>query len=111
MKTIEVFISEEAVDDLEAGKAFYDEKEQGVGEYFIDCLLADLGSLKFYAGIHSKHFGCFRMLAKRFPFAIYYNFLESSVEVLAVLDTRKNPACLTKQIYARKDPGKKVESR
>ena len=107
MKIIEVFISEEAVEDLEAGKAFYDEKEQGVGEYFIDCLLADLGSLRFYAGIHGKHFGCFRMLSKRFPFAIYYCFVESAVEVLAVLDTRRNPACLTKQVIERKDKRKK----
>lgn len=25
-----------------------------------------------YAGVHSKLFGCYRMLAKRFPYAIYY---------------------------------------
>ncbi|PIP05580.1 MAG: hypothetical protein COX52_11250 [Syntrophobacterales bacterium CG23_combo_of_CG06-09_8_20_14_all_48_27] len=107
MKTIEVFISEEAVDDLEAGKAFYDEKEQGVGEYFIDCLLSDLGSLRYYAGIHGKHFGCYRMLSKRFPFAIYYCFVKSAVELLAVLDTRRNPACLSKQVSERKDQRKK----
>ncbi|MBF0548255.1 MAG: type II toxin-antitoxin system RelE/ParE family toxin [Candidatus Riflebacteria bacterium] len=108
MKAVEVLISEEAVDDLEAGKAFYDEIELGVGEYFIDCLLADFGSLRFYGGIHEKHFGCFRMLAKRFPFAIYYNFVKSVVTVIGVLDTRRNPAWLRKQVIERKDKRTKI---
>lgn len=35
-------------------------------------LCRSLESLHLYAGIHSLHFGCHRLLAKRFPFAIYY---------------------------------------
>ena len=67
MKVKEVIVLYEAAEDLEAGRKFYDEREYGVGDYFIDCVLSDLASLKIYAGIHSVRFGFQRMLAKRFP--------------------------------------------
>ena len=40
-----VVVLDEAAEDLEAGKAFYDSREQGIGDYFIDSLLADIDSL------------------------------------------------------------------
>ncbi|MBW6519938.1 MAG: hypothetical protein K0A99_02855 [Desulfoarculaceae bacterium] len=67
MKIKEVFILEEAFDDLNEGKVFYDLQETGVGEYFWDCLVADMESLIVYAGIHSKKFGLFQMFSMRFP--------------------------------------------
>ena len=36
---------EEAAQDLDAGKAFYDFNAQGIGLYFIDSLLSDIESL------------------------------------------------------------------
>jgi len=59
MKIKEVFILEEAFDDLSQGKAFYDLQEAAVGDYFWDCLITDIESLIIYAGIHSKKFGLF----------------------------------------------------
>ena len=55
-------------DDLKAGKSFYDSCEIGVGDYFVESLLADLHSLKLYGGIHLRQFGFYRMLSKRLPF-------------------------------------------
>ena len=52
MKIREVIISDESIADLDAGKAFYNSREMGVGDYFIDCLIADLEGLSFFAGIH-----------------------------------------------------------
>lgn len=54
--------------------------------------LADLDSLQIYGGIHSVHFGYYRMLAKRFPFAIYYRIEDDIAKVYAILDWRRNPA-------------------
>jgi len=45
MKIKEVYILKEAVDDLNEGKTFYDLQEQGVGDYFWDCIIADIESL------------------------------------------------------------------
>lgn len=78
MKIKDVLILEEAVIDLEEGKYFYDMQEVGVGDYFWDSLLADIESLVIYAGIHKTIFSFQRMLAKRFPYAIYYEIEEKS---------------------------------
>ncbi|SHE33091.1 hypothetical protein SAMN02745206_00130 [Desulfacinum infernum DSM 9756] len=73
MKTVrDVVVLKEVANDLNDGKAFYDRREPGVGDYFWDSLLSDIESLVLYAGIHPKEYGFFRMLAKRFPYAIYY---------------------------------------
>ena len=45
MRVEEVIILDDAVVDLESGKAFYDEREYGIGDYFIDCIFSDLTSL------------------------------------------------------------------
>jgi hypothetical protein len=71
MRIRAVIVLEEAEEDLEAGRSFYDEREPGIGRYFLDCLMSDLESLRLHAGIHSIHFGFHRLLSGRFPFAIY----------------------------------------
>ena len=67
-----VVILEDAAEDIEAGRHFYESREAGIGEYFVESILSDLGSLVLYAGIHPTHFGFQRMLSKRFPFGVYY---------------------------------------
>jgi hypothetical protein len=37
-------------------------------------------------------FGYHRLLAKRFPFAVYYRVIDNAVIVFAVLDCRRNPS-------------------
>ncbi len=72
MRINDVFILDEAVDDLNEGKAFYDLQATGIGDYFWDCLISDIESLIIYAGIHSEKLGLFQMFAKRFPYTIDY---------------------------------------
>lgn len=38
------------------------------------------------------------MLAKRFPYAIYYDVFEAAIIVIAVLDLQRNPAWIRKQL-------------
>jgi len=97
----EVIVLDEAADDLQVGKAFYDEIEYGVGDYFIDCLLSDIAALKMYAGIHSRHFGFLRMLSKRFPFCIYYEIEDDIGVVVAILDMRMNPESIRSILQSR----------
>ena len=72
-----VIFLEEASYDLETGKEFYESKESGIGFYFATSLLSDISSLLLYPGVHPTFFGFFRMLSKRFPFAIYCDIQES----------------------------------
>ncbi|MGZ5051741.1 MAG: type II toxin-antitoxin system RelE/ParE family toxin [Methylobacter sp.] len=94
----ELVVLEQVAFDLRQGKLFYDNARQGVGDYFFDSIIADIESLRLYAGIHNRHFGLYRMLAKRFPFAIYYDVFETAIVVIAVLDLRRNPIELRKQL-------------
>jgi plasmid stabilization system protein ParE len=89
-----VRILDEAERDIVEGFRFYEAQDRGLGDYFLDSIFSDIDSLQLYAGIHSRHFGYFRLLSKRFPFAIYYRVVGRSVRVHAVLDCRRDPARL-----------------
>jgi hypothetical protein len=102
MKIIDVFILEEAFDDLTEGKAFYDMQETGVGDYFWDCLISDIESLIIYAGIHSKKFDLYHMFSKRFPYTIYYEVTDNIAYVVAVLPMRRDPSRIMKDIETRR---------
>ena len=61
---------ESAKEDLREGWRFYERNATGLGDYFLDCIQADVRSLTIYAGVHETADGFHRMLSKRFPFAI-----------------------------------------
>ena len=78
--------------DLIDGFWFYEHQSKGLGNYFLDSIFSDIESLHLYAGIHTLHFGYHRLLAKRFPFAVYYRLQNDKIKIYAVLDCRRNPA-------------------
>ena len=96
-----VVLLTEAVEDLEQARRFYDDREAGVGAYCVTSLLADLESLALFHGIHRPQHGCLRMLAGRFPFGIYYLEAENETRVVAVLDLRRNPSWIRRQVTGR----------
>lgn len=101
MKFRSVHVLDEAELDLLAGESFYNDREMGLGDYFVDCLISDLSSLQHFAGIHASHFGCYRLISKRFPYAIYYELEEERVVVFAILDMRRNPNTIRKLVSER----------
>jgi hypothetical protein len=84
-----------AVQDLHRGREFYARQGDSLGDYFLDSLFSDIDSLELYAGVHAKVFGYHRLLAKRFPFAVYYKIDRDVCIVWRVLDCRQNPAKTT----------------
>lgn len=99
---MKIFLTRSAEQDLLDGYSFYERQESGVGTYFLDSLFADIDSLVLYAGIHSKPDGRFhRTLAKRFPYAVYYQMDGESVTVVAILDCRRNPVLIRNALIER----------
>lgn len=96
-----VVVLAEAAEDIEQAGEFYDAQEPGIGDYCADSLVADIESLALYHGIHSHHFGLFRMLADRFPFGIYYRETDIETQVIAVLDLRQDPNWIRKELAWR----------
>ncbi len=87
-----VRILDSALHDLDRGRMFYDRQGEGLGAYFLDSLFSEIDSLVLFAGIHRKVFAFHRLLARRFPYAVYYRM--ESVEVVViwrVLDLRQAP--------------------
>lgn len=92
---MKVRILASAGQDLLDGYRFYESLQPGIGERFLESMFADIDALAVTAGVHSIHFGGFhRLLAKRFPFAIYYRVTADTAVVYAVLDCRRSPAWL-----------------
>jgi hypothetical protein len=82
-----------AFNDLAAGRAFYESQGHGLGDYFFDSVFSDIDSLSLYGGIHPRVLGYHRLLAHRFPYAVYYKMdADGSVLVFRVLDCRQDPA-------------------
>jgi plasmid stabilization system protein ParE len=88
---VKVQVLDDAAADLADGYQFYERQADGVGEYLLDSLWSDILSLRIYAGMHVMQNGYYRLLAKRFPFAVYYKVESNTARVYAVLDCRRNP--------------------
>ena len=86
-----VELRDEAREDLVDGAWFYGRQRAGLGEYFVDCVAADLATLESTFGVYEMAFGFHRKLVDRFPFAIYYLVGGFYVDVVAVLDCRQDP--------------------
>ncbi len=96
-----VAVLSDAAEDIERARDFYEFNESGVGYYFVDSIMADIESLALFHGIHAKHLGSHRVLASRFPFGIYYEETPSTSYVFAVLDMRRSPLWIRKELDRR----------
>lgn len=99
---MKVRILRPALEDLADGRRFYDRQQAGVGAYFFDSLFSEIDSLERRAGIHPIRFGYHRLLARRFPHAVYYRVIGGEAVVFRVFDCRRDPAWIRK---ALKDTG------
>ena len=92
-------ILEFARNDLIEGFYFYENKEKGLGDYFLANLYSDIESLKVFGGIHRKAYREFhRALSKRFPFAIYYTVEVDMIRIRAVVDCRRRPSWIRRHL-------------
>lgn len=96
-------ISEDALDDLNEGFLFYDAQAPGLGDYFTSCLRADIESLRISAGVHRiVEEDYHRLLSRVFPYGIFYTFKPPTVTIWAVVDLRRDPEWIAKQVRNRK---------
>lgn len=95
---MKILLSDHALLDLEAGFFFYESQGRGVGRYFISSLTSDIDSLLISAGTHRVVYGYNRALSKRFPFAIYYRVEDDTIRIRRVLDCRRNPTWIRRNV-------------
>lgn len=98
---MKVEILPSARDDLAAGFAFYERQKTGLGASFLESLFADIDTLALHAGIHRKVFGTHRLLARTFPFAVYYGVVNQTAQVKAILDCRRDPHWIRQKLSGK----------
>lgn len=87
-----VNLSESALGDLIEGWRFYEEQDDGLGDYFEQSMLQELETLESAGGIHRLVHGRHRLICTTFPYAVYYRMEPSGdVSVLRILDCRRDP--------------------
>jgi len=84
--------------DLINGASFYEKQSQNLGKCFLDSMYLEIESLYLYKGIHIKISSYYRLLAKKFPYAIYYNYDKNYIRIYAVLDCRSNPRNISQRL-------------
>ena len=92
-------ILDQAEQDLIEGFHFYEEQQPGLGSYFLANLYADIESLQIYGGTHSRQYKAYyRLLSKRFPFAVFYTVRNNTAFIYAVVDCRRDPAWIRSKL-------------
>jgi hypothetical protein len=99
---VRIQILTQAKEDLLDGYLFYERQEPGIGDYFLDSLSADIDSLLRQHGCHREFFGFHRMLARVFPFSIYYRVVGNVIFVDDVVDQRRNPESIKRLLLSLK---------
>jgi plasmid stabilization system protein ParE len=97
---VDIRLLETARDDLRTAWLFYERQRPGLGDRFLDAIEADVQALTLYAGIHLQLDEFYRMLIKRFPFAVYYLIEESTIDIYAILDCRRDPISIRARMEA-----------
>jgi len=97
----QVIVLEEAAEDIEAARDFYNAIELGVGDYFLRHIVEDIEQLTTLSSIHGLHFGFHRMFSEKFPFGIYYRETPDVTQVFAIFDLRREPTWIRAELHSR----------
>ena len=96
-----VTLSDHTLSDATACALFYERQEQGADDYFATHLEAALDSLALIHGIHPRKGKLFWMLLPKFPHAIFYREYPDTTEVVAIIDQRRDPRWIRRQLRTR----------
>lgn len=100
-KINDIVVLEDAAEDMTEGRHFYEKQKQSLGIYFWDSIVSDIESLTIYSGVHEKHFGLYRLLSRRFPYAIYYEISDAIAYVIAILPVKRSPIWISNKMRKR----------
>ena len=94
MKIYKVRIKENALQDIQEITDWYNTKQKGLGNRFLDTAIKQINNLNKYAfsfPVRYKNFRC--MLISKFPYMVHYNIdiSKEQVDVYAVISTSRNP--------------------
>ncbi|MEW6360033.1 MAG: type II toxin-antitoxin system RelE/ParE family toxin [Planctomycetota bacterium] len=88
----ELVIAPEAVQDISEAYEWYENCRRGLGEEFLSCVEASIQRICRTPELHAKvHEEYRRVLVRRFPYAIFYEYTGGTVTAYCVFHTSRNP--------------------
>jgi plasmid stabilization system protein ParE len=89
----ELIIAPEAEEDIAEGYGWYERQRVGLGEDFLGsvdaCIQAICRTPQMHALFHQNYR---RALVRRFPYAVFYEYVDATVIVYCVFHTSLDPA-------------------
>ncbi len=89
----DLILAPEAQRDLAEAYDWYEDRRVGLGEEFLSrvdaCIRGILRNPKMYSMVHESFH---RRLVRRFPYAVFYEFVDGRVTVYCVFHTARDPA-------------------
>jgi len=94
-----VILVPEAVADVAEGVSWYEQKDPGLGDQFIECLEEAYNKIADNPLHYPLRFDSFRrILIRKFPYAIYYEHDDQTVLVHYVFHCSQAPERLTERL-------------
>ena len=91
--TLRVVLRPEALAELEEARAWYEERDLGLGEEFYRCVEAVVEGARRspdqYPCVHGE---VRRGLVRRFPYGVFYMVTDDTIVILAVFHASRDPA-------------------
>jgi plasmid stabilization system protein ParE len=89
----------EAVEEVDVAYAWYDEQRAGLGEEFFAALLAQLERIEQNPqGWAVGYRGIRACPMRRFPYVVYYRFLNESIDIVAVQHGHRSPRAWRRRV-------------
>ncbi len=87
-----LILAPEAERDISEAYGWYEERRPGLGEEFLSCVDACIQAICRMPKLHAKvHEDYRRALVRRFPYAIFYEYVEGTVTVYCTFHTSRDP--------------------
>jgi len=88
----ELAVAPEAEQDIGEAYGWYEDRRPGLGEEFLSCVDACIQTLCRMPELHARvHQEYRRALVRRFPYAVFYEYVGGTVTVYCVLHTSRDP--------------------
>ena len=98
---MKISVLSQAEGHLDEGYEWYKRQARGPGDYFLRSMYAEIESLHKLAGIHRRSYGKHCLKAGKFPLGIFYAIHGDTVEVCAVIDLRRRPSWIRRELGGR----------
>ncbi|HSB12128.1 MAG TPA: type II toxin-antitoxin system RelE/ParE family toxin [Blastocatellia bacterium] len=99
---VELNFAPEVEWDILEAYAWYEGRRPGLGEEFLTCVDAFGQGIYRHPEIYAKVYEDYRRaLVRRFPYAVFYEFLEDTVTIYCVVHTARDPQKWRQRLESR----------